>query len=949
MKKLTALLLVLFSIALAHLSAQTLTFFDYQDHLSVTGADNKSITEMVYKDNHLYTVGYFNKLAFINQDTTVHAMQSGTLIAGFVTKSDSAGNLIWAKSFGNPGIATPDDIAVDDQGNLYITGYFGLQIPVDFDPGPGTFLMTSERAHAQFILKLDSRGNFVWARQLPQNSRIPGYLSITLDGAGDVYVAGGFQDTIDLDPGPGVDLNPGNGSQNSFLMKLNPNGQRIWVESDWGGGNLFIRDVQIDPQGGLYLTGACFSSPDLDPGPCERRGTKTFYIAKWDTSRQFHWARDMERVVYSILPDSMGNLYYNGSYQNHNDFDPGPGVDLKPHLPASTMGLYLAKMSAEGIYQWSRAMKFQPNWSHYPMMMGKSGDLLTAGYFDLQAQFDEYDTAVTRTQGGRDAFIVTHSANGEYLGKTTFASSQNESIWHLAGDPNTNNLFVNFSVTRSLDLDPDPQQTVTHSNGIGYFDLVVARYKFCTVLIPTDTVFICPGDSVWVAGAYRKTIGNYSEPTNVPNCNCHTLTTVAAAQSQVKEEIIALCPGKVYTFRNGDTTHLPTKHECTLSFPGACDTTFITHVVSSPPCFKPIYKNASTCVGQLYYFPDGDTSSIATIDTSYVSSPYACDSMIITQLQVVNQNKFSVQASVCQGNFYTFPDGDTSSIATVDTSVMVSQAGCQSTIITHLTISPGFHITENASVCKGQVYMFPDGDTSSMAGTHISHLSSHTGCDSLVETQLTLNPHYERLDSAVICPGDQYLFPGGNIGTMATTDTALLSTQMGCDSTIITVLEVKTLDTVVTEINGVLVARDSLASSYQWIECHTGKHLVGEQQRTFTPTQNGYYGVIISRDNCSDTACFAMETVGIQNGSGVQNQFRVYPNPTERHTLLSHKDESIRYSLTLYNSKGQVLLREDSIKDSQFPIDLAPYPKGVYHLQVTEQSGRSTHFRLVKR
>ena len=60
----------------------------------------------------------------------------------------------------NPGTS----IAVDSSGNVYTTGYF--EGTVDFNPRAGTFNLTSAGGSDIFVSKLDSSGNFVWAKNM---------------------------------------------------------------------------------------------------------------------------------------------------------------------------------------------------------------------------------------------------------------------------------------------------------------------------------------------------------------------------------------------------------------------------------------------------------------------------------------------------------------------------------------------------------------------------------------------------------------------------------------------------------------------------------------------------------------------------------------------------------------------------------------------------------------
>lgn len=74
------------------------------------------------------------------------------------------GDFVWAKAMGGTSDDSGEGIAVDDAGNVYTTGsFYGT---VDFDPGPGSFNLTSTGFSDIFVSKLDSAGNFVWAKRM---------------------------------------------------------------------------------------------------------------------------------------------------------------------------------------------------------------------------------------------------------------------------------------------------------------------------------------------------------------------------------------------------------------------------------------------------------------------------------------------------------------------------------------------------------------------------------------------------------------------------------------------------------------------------------------------------------------------------------------------------------------------------------------------------------------
>ena len=114
----------------------------------------------------------------------------------------------WARTWGGPGDDHGYSVAVDNSGNVFVTGSFWDT--VDFDPGPGVDNHSSDGPDNIFLSKFDSSGNFVWARTWGGKWPDRGY-SVAVDGSGNAYVTGVFDFTADFDPGPGVDNHTSNG------------------------------------------------------------------------------------------------------------------------------------------------------------------------------------------------------------------------------------------------------------------------------------------------------------------------------------------------------------------------------------------------------------------------------------------------------------------------------------------------------------------------------------------------------------------------------------------------------------------------------------------------------------------------------------------------------------------------------------------------------------------
>ena len=110
-----------------------------------------------------------------------------------------APNWLWANRIGSV-YDWGYSVATDASGNVFLTGVFAGT--ADFDPGAGTFNMTSAGDNDIYICKLDANGNFVWAKRLGGTMNDGGVVNkVDPSGSGAVYTTGWFRGTADFDPG----------------------------------------------------------------------------------------------------------------------------------------------------------------------------------------------------------------------------------------------------------------------------------------------------------------------------------------------------------------------------------------------------------------------------------------------------------------------------------------------------------------------------------------------------------------------------------------------------------------------------------------------------------------------------------------------------------------------------------------------------------------------------
>ena len=248
----------------------------------------------------------------------------------FVLKMDVFGYFDWVKQIQGPQDQTAWSIATDASDNLYITGWFNGF--TDFNPDIATYYLTAGGFSDVFILKLDSYGNFAWAKKIGGTDLAYAY-SVAIDTAGNVYAIGEFYGTVDFDPGIGI-FNLSTIGMNVFVIKLDHHGNFIWAKDIGGTNSAYGRSIILDAISNVYITGIFSGTTDFNPGTDVFNSTSAggldIFISKLDSSGNFSWAKVIGGVSndagHSMTLDKSNNLFVIGSFNDTVDFDSGDGI-----------------------------------------------------------------------------------------------------------------------------------------------------------------------------------------------------------------------------------------------------------------------------------------------------------------------------------------------------------------------------------------------------------------------------------------------------------------------------------------------------------------------------------------------------------------------------------------------------------------------------------------------
>ncbi|MEN8156479.1 MAG: LamG-like jellyroll fold domain-containing protein [Bacteroidota bacterium] len=233
----------------------------------------------------------------------------------------------------------------------------------------------------------------------------------------------------------------------------------------------------------------------------------------------------------------------------------------------------------------------------------------------------------------------------------------------------------------------------------------------------------------------------------------------------------------------------------------------------------------------------------------------------------------------------------------------------------------------NGSIDNVMVFKkaFTDGEIMQMYENY--RLEAVIDCDS-----------YDLLEEATICSGESYTFPDGTVGDENMVHVSELTSIYGCDSIITTTLTVSSVDLSVSLDNGVITATVS-GGSYRWLDCDNGyAEISGETGQAFTPLVAGNYAVEITLDGCTDTTdCIYAEPVGFDPNQTMR--FSVYPNPSHGIFYLAiGNTESDELRVEIMNTAGSRIFEKIITGPGLHQVDLSVAHPGVYLIRVVSGS-----------
>ncbi|HEX7414130.1 MAG TPA: SBBP repeat-containing protein [Bacteroidia bacterium] len=329
----------------------------------------------------------------------------------------------WAKKAGGTSEDYGSAVATDASGNVYQLGNFYSQ----------SVLFGTTTLHNQaystgygaeiFLVKYDSCGNIIWAKQAGGKADAHG-TSITTDATGNIYV-GGYSncDTLIFGIGTGALklFNPG-GYPNAFVVKYNSNGIAQWAQGGNGSGQVFVRGIALDGSNNVYITGSfasdtlTFGTTILKNGYIGTYNTDVF-IAKFDNSGAFQWVRggagDGNDYGYGVGTDAAGNVYVGGTFgSTYIRFGPNSLAVSDSLALVGNYDIFVVKYNSAGTEQWLRTAGGSDDDEALGLAADATGNVYITGLIGASSTVSFGTNSITNTKNWPTMFLAKYDNMG---------------------------------------------------------------------------------------------------------------------------------------------------------------------------------------------------------------------------------------------------------------------------------------------------------------------------------------------------------------------------------------------------------------------------------------------------------------------------------------------------------------------------------------------------------
>lgn len=349
----------------------------------------------------------------------------------FLVKYTQNGNYLWSTAVQSLDTDNGRSVTIDGEGNAYLTGAFSGD-HTNFSSGSGSITLSSSGEKDIFISKYDASGNLLWAKKMGGTESEVAQ-DIKLDSDTNIYIAGNFKGTVDMDTDTENSTITSRGNFDCFFAKYNNNGTLIYAKSFGSDEADQVYQMSINSSSEIYLTGyyKARAANDFDPNEGVKElvtdptnGNNFLFVSSFTSDGNLNWATSgiSTQGIYgsSVLTLKSGTTKLGGHFSGSFGSVTTIGDNLYNIEDTGKTGVFLASVSVyTSIFS---VNKIKSKLTVYPNPVSDEIHLLTENYNNQDLL---YDASVYNISG-----IIIYRKNGSLY---EIETGLNELIQNIPG------------------------------------------------------------------------------------------------------------------------------------------------------------------------------------------------------------------------------------------------------------------------------------------------------------------------------------------------------------------------------------------------------------------------------------------------------------------------------------------------------------------------------------
>jgi len=361
----------------------------------------------------------------------------------FVASFTPGGKHRWSKSFGGTNNDIGYDVAVDNSGNVYITGTFFNSISFG---GP---VFQSKGVIDIFIASFDTNGKHRWSKSFggSVSGNNPCEPSLAADGAGNTYLTGYFDGSTSFG---GSTLNSKSSTSDVFLASFDTGGKHRWSKTFGDIAPERGQGVAVDGSGNSYITGHFRGTINFGGSSLTSNGNYDVFLASFASGGAHRWSKGLggtsDDQGNAVAVDGNANVFITGKFYNSADFGGGKLTSN------GYTDIFVASFTSNGAHRWSKAFGSSNNDDGSSITADNTGNAYVTGYYFNKINFGGGSLS---SKGSYDMFVVSFSPTGTHRWSRSNGSTSWDQGTGIVTD-GTGNIYVAGSFFNTVDFGGGP-------------------------------------------------------------------------------------------------------------------------------------------------------------------------------------------------------------------------------------------------------------------------------------------------------------------------------------------------------------------------------------------------------------------------------------------------------------------------------------------------------------